>query len=421
MLNINGKEVVVWGNLVTGNEDYDTLKKCLDSVTPCVDVMLIGFNGSEDNYTLKQLFGTYPNVQYFAQKWEGDITKCRKEVYNKTPDDALVLWMDSDDTIINTENIKQFSEEVFSHKEVNGWACEWYYAHDLNGNCVGKLYRERMVWKSRHEWTSDKIHQVLEPNQDGITVVNEEIKIRHLATIEKIRWSAIRNVNIIQKEYDDAVKAGNLKPKTIYDLARSLQGVQNYDRALKLYQDYIDHKDNIDLERAIAYTMMGYLYRARKDWVKAKEVAFKVISLNPDLPDGYLDFGESLYGEGRIREAVAFIEIGFKFPPCKQFPIDPTKYTYNPLKLLAYAYFDLGQIDKAQACAERVLSAFKNNIAMLDVIRECKAIRKEIRVMDNIIEIKEMVDYDPAKVKALVAGLPEFAHRHPTIKKEVEC
>jgi len=415
MYNINGKRVEVWGNMVVGNEDVSILTKCLDSICPLVDTMLVGFNGNDKR--IPELFSKYANVKWFAQKWEGDIVKCRREVFDKTPSGVLLLWIDSDDIITHAENIKEFSEEVFAHKEINGWMCQWHYARNSLGQIVGDLWRERMVWKDRYHWTDDRVHQVLETDEtDSICIMNEEVKIEHLATIEKIRMSAIRNVNIIQKEYNEGRINGTLRGKTVFDLARSLQGVQNYEKALKLYREYIERPDTIDLEKAIAYTMMGDLYRSTGDFVKAKDCAMKVISLNPDIPDGYVDMASALYGEGRNREAVAFFELSFKFPPCKNFPINPTKYTTVPLRILAFAYFDLGKVKEAMACAIEILKKNPDNLAMLEMLRECRKINNEIRIMDNIIELKEAVEYDPVKLKSLVGGLPDFAYRHPSIK-----
>ena len=117
MYNINGKRVEVWGNMVVGNEDVSILTKCLDSICPLVDTMLVGFNGNDKR--IPELFSKYANVKWFAQKWEGDIVKCRREVFDKTPSGVLLLWIDSDDIITHAENIKEFSEEVFAHKEIN--------------------------------------------------------------------------------------------------------------------------------------------------------------------------------------------------------------------------------------------------------------------------------------------------------------
>ena len=68
------------------------------------------------------------------------------------------------------------------------------------------------------------------------------------------------------------------------------------------------------------------------------------------------------------------------------------------------------------ACAIEILKKNPDNLAMLEMLRECRKINNEIRIMDNIIELKEAVEYDPVKLKSLVAGLPDFAYRHPSIK-----
>lgn len=149
-------------------------------------------------------------------------------------------------------------------------------------------------------------------------------------------------------------------------------------------------------------------------------MAMDVIVLNSGIPDGYIDFGLALYGEGKYKEASTFLEMSFKFPPCRSFPINPTKYTLNPMEILAYCYVELSRLKEAKKAAEFMVDRINNNLGMLEIVRICNKADKEIRMMDGIIELQEAVSYDDERIKHLLKSIPDFAFDHPTIKALVE-
>ena len=372
---INGVPLIA--NLIVGNEVPVILRKVLKSIRPYVDDIIVGYNGNDGNVedVLKEF-----NCNYFKQVWENDFAKARNEVLDKTPSHTLVLWLDSDDEIINGDKIQDTCETVFCHPETDGVACEWEYAFDKNGNCTASLWRERIVKRDSHRWSSNKLHETLDSineKEEGLMISCEGFKIKHLATAEKMMKAAKRNVDIIQKQYEEEVKSGNLTPKTVYDCARSHQGANHLERAIKLFKDYIDINGISDEEKCITYTILGDIYRFQKNYTESKRCAIMVIMFGSNIPDGYIDLGFNLFLEQKYHPAMCLLEMSYKFKPCKSFPINPVKYTLQPMKLLAVCYLYNGRYEEAKACAEYVLTKMHDEPIMLNVVSTCiEAIEK---------------------------------------------
>ena len=370
-------------NLIVGNEDPRIFKRCLESWKPYVDDIIVGFNG--DDIKIEELLKEY-KCNYFKSKWENNFSKARNEVLDKTPNDCLVAWCDSDDILIGGEKLKESLELAFSVPDIIGLACEWYYAHDNNGNCTASLWRERIVLRDLHKWIPNPAHETLEAidNKNGVIVTIDDIKIKHLATHQKMARTGQRNLNIIKEQYYDEAKVGKLTSKTVFDIARSYEGVGEFDKAIEKFKDYIKMGIS-DEEKSIAYTTMGEIYRFQKKYEESLKSFIEVMLYGSNIPDGYVDYAFTLFLQEKYHPCRVFLEMSFKFPPCKSFPIDPTKYSLKPMKLLGVCYLMEGKYKEAIACAEYVLTKMKDEPVMLNVVK----ISKE--------SIKELEDFDKAK------------------------
>jgi len=354
-------------NMILGNCAPYILRKALNSVMPYVDKAIIGWNGNDKEVI--ELLDSYPKIERFTQVWDGDFAKARNEVLDKTPKGTLVIWLDEDDELLNGQELIDFCKLAFAQEPVKSIAVEWFYAHDKHGNCSASLWRERVVRTDLFRWCRHPLHETLDyiGADDIPNVICENAKIKHLATYEKMLKSGKRNLDIITKQYEKEVQEGKLSNKTIYDTARSYQGVGELDKAVELFKDYINNGVS-DEEKCITYTIIGEIYKFQGKVEESKRCALQTIMMGSNIPDGYIDLASCLFIEGKHHPASVFLETSFKFKPCKSFPINPMKYSVQPMKILAACYMYLGEFEKAVKCANYVLSKIPDDARMKSVI-----------------------------------------------------
>lgn len=401
----------IYANMICGDENPKILEKAIKSIRPFVDEMLIGFNGKDKK--LINIFQKY-KCQYFITEWHDNFGASRQEVLDKTPKDAAMIWLDSDDEVINGKAIRDLVDTGFGNPRIGAIWCNWAYDHDENGNCLMTLRRERIVRASKFEWRS-RLHECLYQVQDCVHMETDAISIKHNAEHSKIAGAAIRNAKIINDEYEKEKKAGQIDPKTLYDLARSLGALGINDQALPLYQEYV-RVTQYDAECCMAYMCMGDIHKRYRQYMEAVGCFTKVIEIKPNWPDGYLGLAFTYFAMEKWEEALSLIKVASQFKPAYGLiPIDPSKYTLKPLRYAAFAQFNLGNWEEAFAAATEVLKFEPKNEAMIMIRDKAQITFQQIQMTDNLIEVKKELDIEgnKDKLKALASAIPAFMQDQP--------
>ena len=418
-MKINGKEVKLIVNIIVGNEDPVIFRKCLQSIAYFVDEIIVGYNGNtpEIEALLKEF-----KCNYFKTEWTGKFAEKRKEVWDKSPDGSIILWLDSDDVFIGGDMLQQICSEVFAHKETAGIALEYYYAraHEKDNPAEHIIYtdqwRERIVWKDSWQWIEYDLHESLERIKPGECYTISDMKVDHLCPPEKFLASQQRNYKIIARVYELEKTSNALRPKTVWDYARALEGIGEKEKALIAYKTFLKMDIN-EREKFVTCGVMSEIYLRMGRFEDAKYAAIDQITCAPAQPDGYLNMGFALFKEKSYKPACVFLEMSFNYKPSKEVPINPTRYDVIPMKLLAICYMMSGKMEKAIKCAEFVLTKTPEDTRMKDVISHAGKTIKQISMIDFILDLKLLIENNRAKVKHLIKALPDWAFDHPTIKK----
>lgn len=409
MITIDSKDLK-FGLMIICKDETETLRKSLNSIAKYVDEIVVNWNGSnpETEKVLKEF-----NCKIYRKEWSNDFSDARNFIMEKATGD-LLLWLDADDVVVHPERIKETCEKVFAHPEVGALWCEWLYDHDENGNCVTKLWRERIVRRSWFKWTG-RLHETLIQQVNAKHIITDAFQIKHLTTEEQIKQSAIRNLNIIADQYKKEHNENNVDAKTVLDLARALGSVSRDDEALLGYEEYVGI-GGWDNDRAMAYSKMAEIYRKKQNWDQALNADLLVIKMKPDWPDGYLGLASTFYLMEKWEETIALITLGKLLePPYGVMPCDPMAYTGRPLLLLHYALFQLGRFNECLDIINKALVYYPDNEILKQMKKNCEQILKEERLTKSVIEIKKQLEEtkDNERLKALVNAVPDYMSDHP--------
>lgn len=409
MIKINNK-ILRLSLMYIVKDETETLRKSLESIYKYVDEIVVNWNGtnSETEKILQEF-----NCKIYKKEWTNDFSEARNFIMEKATGD-LCMWLDADDIVVHPERIKIACEKAFEVSDVGALWCEWYYDHDKNGNCVMKLWRERIVRKGWFKWVG-RLHETLMQTAFAQHITTDAFIIKHLATQEQIQESAVRNIKIISDQYIKEHEEKNVDAKTVLDFARSLGAIGKDDEALEIYAEFVEI-GGWDNDRAMAYIKMADIFRKKEQWDKALNCDLLVIKMKPIWPDGYLGLATTNYFIGKYEETVSLITLAKLLdPPYGVMPIDPMSYFAKPLLILYYSLFQLGRFAECLEIIKKAIVYYPDNEGLKLMGNNCIKLLKQEKLTEAMINVKKQLeeDKDEAKLKALAEATPEYMKDHP--------
>jgi tetratricopeptide (TPR) repeat protein len=295
------------------------LARCLRSVKPLVDEMIVVDTGSSD-YTsdIARIFG----AKIFDFTWENDFSKARNFSLSKAAGD-WILVLDADETI----SIKDYEEfrRILKQSQSRSEAYRIQTRNYSNqANTVGfRSNRGELPEEEGVGWyPSDKVrlftndprirfahpvHELVEPSL-------EMLKIQvHSCSIAVHHYGTLQNDKILEKT------------KTYHELGRK-----------KLKKGRIS-ADAIK-ERAVQSVQLGKHAEALDLWRR-------FLRLQPRSAEAYVNMGTACWNLERYAEAAAFAEKALRLDPCMK------EAKFN----MAYALLLVGRAGEAKTLLEGLL------------------------------------------------------------------
>jgi len=395
-----------------------TLRRCLESVAPFVDEIVIGLGGESTDDT-EQIAREFTD-KIFPIEWTNDFSEARNLVLDRATGDYF-LWLDGDDELVGGENIRQL---LRSHPNLDSFYMGYDYARDENDNCICYLVRERVVrlqdelefkgWR----WVG-KVHETLVPlNFDAAkSKLVDNIFVRHHKPPDKHEID--RNLNIL---YDQlAEQEPNPDPRILGYLCTENAGRGNLKEAILHGQRFV----KLSGWREERYQMMhriADMYRVSGEFSKAIDTDNLAIQICPEWPDAWYGLAETYSAMGNYRAVIEMTKAGATKPaPDTMLIVNPLDYTLFPLVVLAGAYAHLGDYEMSLANYSKAYE-----IRPDDTIGEqINLLRNEIylqRVVDAFLLVREQLGRNDEWVKArkLYDALPKHIEDHPKIKETRE-
>jgi tetratricopeptide (TPR) repeat protein len=355
-----------------------------------------------------------PKIKFFKYEWINDFADKRNFLASKVTTDYY-FSVDTDDSISNPEQIRVVAQRANDNKYdiVYGF---YIYSTDKDGNTNASHWKERLVRNNPNLRWNKKIHENIVPvNGLGINFdLDERLLVKHLKSHEGIEKSNERNLKYLIEEWNEFKEKTD--PRTIAYLGRVALGMGHYKKAQFFLEKHIE-LSGWDEDRHLSWCQLATLHRLQKDYDQAIACAFEALEERPDYPDAYLSLSEIYFDQEKWTKAIEWGEQGLKKEPPRNFIVtDPSAYTWRPALSLSYAYWNLGNYDKAL----RLFNYAKKLAPSQEFIKENEHIYIEgVEHKDYIDHLLWLVNYtndkDKTKVKHIVESIPEKFFENQTV------
>lgn len=430
--------------------ETDILESMLASASPYVQEIVCGWTGT--NPETKQILEKYgctildllsdpdcwitlePKILKRIKELDADFktddlpptlihfAKCRQRTFDAATND-LVMWLDSDDTLLNGEKLKD-ALRSFNDPKLGAIWFPYLYDFDSGDRCILELWRERIVRKKYYFW-SGAVHETMLPKTEAATIMFPQIQVKHRPLHERISNSAVRNLSISISEYARQSLLACVDARTIYDVARSYNSSGRFDKALDFFDKYLE-QSNWDSERYTALMLQGTIYIQFSQYEKAIDKFLHALKIDPFRKDAYFKLAFIYFKQEFWDRCVYFTQLGYALRDKESIlPHNPDELTARPLLPLAGSLFNMGKFMEASLTAGKALEFYPENEWLKHAVSEWPKIAHQFRIRDEkLAELKKMKGlkknkYQEDRLKKLIAELPPFLKEDPEFIPEI--
>lgn len=385
-----------------------TLEKCLESVAPYVDEIIIGLAGKSDDDTPK-IAKKYA-TKLIVIKWEDDFSAARNAVLQKATGDYF-MWLDGDDELIGGAKLRGHVER---HPEAGSFHMGYDYGQDENGVSLSFLVRERVVRRDLNWYWSGRIHEVMLTDEPHEVYYVPDVLVKHNASAGKVRGT--RNLEYLYKDLEE--QEPDPSQRLLFYLGREEMLKGDFEKAILHLQRFVARAE-FGIESYYAVHTLADIYRIKGDMKKADQAELMAIQIQPDWPDAYFGLAESSFLLGNWKACIEWTKIGStKEVPEHSFVINPRNYDYDPLLIAAIASSNIGDLEgslEGLSNAYRISPSPSLEGQMRDTMKQIKA----NRILDQFLGVVEhLARHDEwLKVRQIFAAAPKVLETHPRVRE----
>ena len=302
--------------MIVKNEEKH-LAKCLESVKPVVDEMIVVDTGSTDRTRdIAKVFG----AKIYGFKWCDDFSKARNFSLSKAAG-AWIFLLDADETISKLDYgaFRELVEKPFASPAAYSVETKNY---TMLANRVGWFSNDGTyeAEEAGIGWTSSvkvrlfpnkpgvrfthPVHEMVEPSlaDCGISKRKCGVLVHHYGKLDEKTRNTKKEVyyHIGVKKLDEL---GN-DLFALRELAVQAGELERYEEAIRLWQRVL----SLQPDMPEAFVNKGSAYWQTGQYEDALSCAKKAISLAPNLKEAHFNCGLSLLLLGRGKEAVSTLE-----------------------------------------------------------------------------------------------------------------
>lgn len=383
-----------------------TLERCLTSVAPFVDEIVIGLGGESTDRT-EEIARKFTD-RVHQLEWHDDFAEARNSVLEKCTGDYF-LWLDADDELIGGEHMKELISE---HPEVDAFYWGYDYARDGDTNTC-YLIRERLIKLSSGWMWVGPVHEVLAGPANHQQFLSGDLLVKHYPQPK----SATRNLDILYRQLEESEP--NPDPRVLVYLGTENASRGNLHEALLHLNRYIKISQWTE-EKYQAQHRIADIYRVLRDFEKSRLSDFKAIRIRPDWPDAYLGLAETAYYDGKYEECIEWTKAAStKEAPNTLLIINPRDYDYHPLVFVGLAYAQLGDIEMARQNLERAFT-IKPEESIQKYLIAFAAENEARQLLSSFTTVWEhLAKYDEwLKARTLWESLPQVLEKLPELQSK---
>ncbi len=372
----------------------------------------------DDEKVFKDCLAAYhqlqPEIKFFKYEWQNDFAHKRNWLADKCKTDYYFV-IDSDDTIVNPEYIKEVVKEAEDNKYTIVYGF-YIYSTDQDGNPNAAHWKERLIKNTKKLVWNKKIHENIIATGDlqHYFKLDDRLLVKHNKDYEAIVESQKRNLGYLIEEFK---KDGDkTDPRTIAYLGRVLFGLGDFKRARYFLEKHIE-LSGWDEDRHLSWCQLADLHRLQGDFTQAIACAFEALEEKPEFPDAYLALHNIYFDQEQWTKAVEWGEQGLKKEPPKNFIVlDPSSYTWRPALSLSYCFYNLGEFERAK----KLFDYAKKLAPTISFVKEYeKAYQDGLDHSDYIDRLLWMVaflkDKGEDRLKDLAKSIPKELFENRTV------
>ncbi len=332
--------------IIKDEEKY--LARCLASVKPIVDEMIVVDTGSADRS--KDIAITF-GAKVYDYEWKNDFAEARNYSISKASGEWILI-LDGDEVISPLDHahfnkiVKKTPRSPIAYTiatrnynklaNIVGWVPNDGHYPDEEA-AIGWLPSEkvRLFYGKDQIWFEGAVHELVDPvlRRNGIEIKKCRILVHHYGRLDKEKLDRKGEIyfDIGQKKLSEMGEDVN----ALRELAIQATILEKNQEAFELWQRLLALNPNPNLA-AIAYVNMGTIYNRLGKFEDALDAGKKAVECDPDLKEARYNHAMAELHCGNAQNTISILEnllSGFPDYPPAQF-------------ILAAAYCCAGQKEK---------------------------------------------------------------------------
>lgn len=315
--------------ITMGDEELNFLRGAVKSALPAVSSVHITANGK--NVEKTKAYCEENGYDYSYLKWNKNFSQQRNFNFARAPKDVdYILWMDSDDLIVNADLIPEIAR-IAKKQGHDAVFFDYWYSSRFDGKPSLETHieteltqkRERLLNPKKITWKK-RIHETpvpLDGDNYSYTSISYSddypITWLHLGADRDIPQEELtkrmeRNKELLELELEDERRGGEADPRTILYLMKVYAESKDekiLNECIELGQEYLT-KSGWDQERAVCLGLMAKCIGALGDHEGARDFLMDAIKEYPYNPLFHLYLARAYFNLGDYRAMEFWLKLG---------------------------------------------------------------------------------------------------------------
>jgi tetratricopeptide (TPR) repeat protein len=421
--------------ITKGDAELDYLKRAVESVKDYVQEVHITANSDHE---LTKQYCKDNGWDFSYLKWNKDFSEQRNFNFNRASDDCdFIFWIDSDDIVVNPQEIPKAAKLAKSH----GLDCvymTYWYSCTFDGERTFenvtrvdiKQERERLLNPRKIRWVG-KLHET--PLQfNGVKFDHASypytektpIVVLHTGawTNEPLELSTNRNQRnqeILEIQLKEERASGKADPRTILYLMKIYAWSDDdklHEENLKLGPEYIANS-GWDEEVATCWLLMAKSAGRFNKWEEAEKYIYQAMKAYPNRIETYLRLAEAEFFLGKHKDMKHWMDIALEMEQhTNTASVDNIHLNSLLAAELTLRYFyDVNRdLKKAYKASEEVYKLNQNEktLERMETLRELSNLDVACMHTDKLIQYLDMTGEKKA-VLSILQSLPQSIQLQP--------
>ena len=314
-------------------DEEAVLERCLTSVLPAVDEIIIADTGSRDH--TREIAVKYAH-KLLEVPWEDNFAAARNASFSQAAGEYL-MWLDADDVILPEDLAKllQLKERLDGTQDVV--MLPYHTAFDEAGRPVFTCYRERILRRSLPQHWEGRVHEVI-VHEGRLSYADAAVTHRSIKT----EYSN-RNLRIYEKQ---RALGEAFTPRDLFYYGRELYYNKRYKDAEKVLNAFLQ-ENGWDADQAEAYKFLAYIYEILQMPEKRLDALLHALRLGMPRAEICCELGRFWTEKGEYTAALFWYQTAMKLPVDTQGFIALDAYRFLPALGSCVCYDRLGDHKKA--------------------------------------------------------------------------